>query len=334
MRGRSCVDPLDLASRQGEPFTRPSLLSLVLLALLASNCDLFNPHPTTLFDTFGPALDVFARNDTLLVAVGDSGLLGYDITKPKAPRELWRADIGRTCECVIAAGSDAFVGTDSGVLVYSLVSGGRTWLRCGGTSQFVTGLAADSTRLYVAAIDGVTVFDLSSAKPVRYVPVTGEPTGVARHDSRLFVPLRDWGVCVFNVLPGDSLAIDTLRLGRRCRAEGVTASAGGYWIISQADSGFLVVYSPTVDTVRLDAAGGSIVTYAAAVTDGVENLSIYTADSVAVTLYKIVNRPDFRSFSSEGGFGEFTGFTRRICLGDNGYVYTASGDAGMYIIRE
>jgi len=315
---------------------RLSLLPLVLLGLLASSCDLFNSHATTRFDTGASALDVFVRNDTLLVAAGDSGLLGYDITKPKAPRELWRANIGMACGCVIAAGGGAYVGTDSGVLVYSLVSGGRTWLHCGGTSQFVAGLAADSTRLYAATIDGVTVFDLSSAEPVRYVPVTGEPTGLARRDSRLFVSLRDWGVRVFNILPGDSFVLDTLRLGRHYRAEGVTVSVGGYCVISQADSGVVVCYSPSPDTIGFGAGGGggSFPTYATSATDGVQEVSIYAADSSTVMIHKLINRPETGSFSTETDFAGFAGFTRRICRGGNGYVYTASGEAGVYIIRE
>lgn len=306
----------------------------VLCGLLTLNCDVFNSHATTRFPIPGSALDVFARNDTLLVAAGDSGLLAVDISKPKSPRRLWRADLGRACACVIAAGGDAYAGTDSGVLAYGLVSGDRTWLRCGGTSQVVTGLASDSTRLYAASNDGVTTYDRTSLNALRFVPLAGGPTALARHDSRLFVSLRDWGVCVFNILPGDSLTLDTLRLGKHNRAEGVTVSVGGYCIVSQADSGFLVVYSPTPDTVRLDAGGGNFATYAAAATDGVQDVLIYTADSLAVTVTKLVNRPDFRSVSDAGHYDDLSGFTRRICLGGNGYVYTASGDAGVYMIRD
>ena len=315
---------------------RLSLLPVVLLALLASTCGIFNPRTTTHFDTRVSALDVFVRHDTLLVAAGDSGLLAFDVSKPKAPRELWHVVLGRDCRCVIAAGGDACVGTDSGALVYNLVSGGRTWLHCGGTSQVVTGLAVDSTRLYAATSDGVTVFNLTSPDPVRFVPLAGEPTGLARRDSRLFVSLHDWGVRVLNVLPGDSLALDALRLGRHYPAEGVTASSGGYCMVSQADSGFVVYYSPSPDSVRLVAGGGggNFPTYATAATDGVEELSIYSADSSTVTIYKVINRPETSSFSEETGFGDFTGFTRRVCRGGNGYVYTASGDAGVYIIRE
>jgi hypothetical protein len=315
---------------------RPSLLPVVLLALLASGCDIFNRHVTTRFDTRVSTLDVFSRNDTLLVAAGDSGLLAFDISKPKAPRELWRAVLGRDCRCVIAAGGAAYIGTDSGVVVYLLASGGRTRLYAGGASQVVTGLAVDSARLYAATPDGITVFNLTAPDPVSFVPLAGEPTGLARRDSRLFVSLRDWGVRVFSVLPGDSLALDTLRLGRHNRAEGVTASPGGYCIISQGDSGVVVYYSPSPDTVRFDAAGSgsSLSTYATAATDGVQEVSIYVADSSTVTIDKVINRPETHSFSGEMDFAEFTGFTRRICRGGNGYVYTASGDAGVYIIRE
>ncbi len=315
---------------------RPSLLPVVLLALLASTCDIFNPRTTTRFDTRASALDVFVRNDTLLVAAGDSGLLAFDISKPKAPRELWRTVLGRNGLCVIAAGGAAYVGTDSGVVDYNLASGDRTQLHCGGTSQVVTGLAVDSTRLYAATPDGVTVFNLTSPDPVRFVPLAGEPTGLARRDSRLFVSLRDWGVCILNILPGDSLVLDALRLGRHYRAEGVTVSPAGYCIISQADSGFVVCYSPFPDTIAFSAGGGggNFPTYATAATDGVEEVSIYAADSSTVTIYKVINRPETRSFSEETGFGDFTGFTRRICRSGNGYVYTASGDAGVYIIRE
>jgi hypothetical protein len=312
---------------------RPGLLPVVLLALLASTCDIFNPHATTRFDMGASALDVFVRNDTLLVAAGDSGLLAFDISKPKAPRELWRAVLGRDSRCVIAAGGYAFVGTDSGVLAYRLVSGDRTWLQCGGSNQFVAGLAADSTRLYAASGDGVTVFNLPSMAPVRYAPLAGDPTGLARRDTRLFVSLRDWGVRVFNVVSADSLALDTLQLGRHNRAEGVTMSVGGHCIISQADSGLQVVYSPTPDTVRVDAAGG-FPNYGVAATDGVQEVSIYAADSSTVMIHKLIKKPEMSSFSTTMDFAEFTGFTRRICLGGNGYVYTASGDAGVYIIRE
>ena len=315
---------------------RPSLLPVVLLALLAAGCDLFNPHATTRFDMGASALDVFVRNDTLLVAAGDSGLLAFDISKPKAPRELWRAVLGRDSRCVIAAGGAAYVGTDSGVVTYHLASGDQTRLYCGGTSQVVTDITVDSDRLYAATPDGVTVFNLTSPDPVRFVPLAGEPTGLARRDSRLFVSLRDWGVCVLNTLPGDSFVLDTLRLGRHYRAEGVTVSVGGYCIISQADSGFLVYYSPSPDSAQMDAGGGGgdFPTYATAATDGVQEMSIYAADSSTVMIHKLINRPETGSFSTETDFAGFTGFTRRICLGGNGYVYTASGDAGVYIIRQ
>jgi hypothetical protein len=159
---------------------------------------------------------------------------------------------------------------------------------------------------------------------------------LARRDSRLFVSLRDWGVCVLNTLPGDSFVLDTLRLGRHYRAEGVTVSVGGYCIISQADSGFLVYYSPSPDSAQMDAGGGGgdFPTYATAATDGVQEMSIYAADSSTVMIHKLINRPETGSFSTETDFAGFTGFTRRICLGGNGYVYTASGDAGVYIIRQ
>ena len=208
--------------------TRPSLLPVVLLALLASSCDLFNPHATTRYEMNANALDVFARNDTLLVAAGDSGLIGYDISKPKAPRELFRARLGRDCRSVIAAGGAAYVGTDSGVVAYDFASGTQTRLYAGGTNQVVTGLAADADRLYAATTDGVTVFSFAAPDPLRFVPLAGEPTGVARHDSRLFVSLNDWGVCILNILAGDSLVLDGLRLGLQCHADGVTASPSGY----------------------------------------------------------------------------------------------------------
>ncbi|MCX6844215.1 MAG: hypothetical protein NTX53_18295 [candidate division WOR-3 bacterium] len=314
---------------------RKTLTAAVLAALLTATitCDLFNPRTTTHFQTNSSAADVFARNDTLLVAAGDSGLLAFDISKPKAPRELWRAVLGGDCRCVIADGAAAYVGTDSGVVVYQFQTGDRTRLNAGGTSQVVTGLTADSDRLYAATADGITVFDLTSPEPIKYLPVAGEPTGLARRDSRLFVSLRDWGVRVLNVLPGDSLVLDTLRLGRHTRAEGVTASAGGYCIISQAHSGVVIYYSPTPDTVRMDAGGGGFITYASTATDGVQEVSIYTADSSTVMINKIIKKPGESSFSGEVG-PDLSGFTRRICLGGNGYVYTASGDAGVYIIRE
>jgi len=314
---------------------KPRYLVLALLVLLAVGCDVFNPRTTTHFQTSSNAVDVFARNDTLLVAAGDSSLLAFDISKPKEPRELWHANLGRDCRCVIAVGAAAYVGTDSGVAVYHLPTGDRTRQSVGGSSQVVTGLVVDSARLYAATADGVTVFSLTSPDPVRYIPMAGEPTGVARHDSRLFVSLRDWGVRVFNILPGDSFALDTLQLGRHCRAEGVTVSTGGYCIISQGDSGILTYYTPTPTSYPFGGGGGGggRSAYAAAATDGVEQAAFYLADSSTVTFTEIINRPGTGSFSEEIG-PDLHGFTRRICLGGNGYVYTASGDAGIYIIRE
>jgi hypothetical protein len=314
---------------------KPRYLALALLVLLAVDCDVFNPRTTTQFQTSSNAVDVFARNDTLLVAAGDSSLLAFDITKPKSPRELWHTNLGRDCRCVIAKGAAAYVGTDSGVVVYNLPTGDRTWQYVGGAGQVVTALAADSTRLFAATTDGVTVFDLTSPDPVKYIPMAGEPTGLARRDSRLFVSLRDWGVRVFNILPGDSFVLDTLRLGRHCRAEGVTVSTGGYCIISQGDSGILTYYTPAPDSFPFGGGGGGggKSAYAAAATDGVEQAAFYLADSSTVTFTEIINRPGTGSFSEEIG-PDLHGFTRRICLGGNGYVYTASGDAGIYIIRE
>ena len=315
-----------------------SLTATVLAALLVATsitCDLFNPHATTRFDTRGSALDVFARNDTLLVAAGDSGLLAFDISKPKAPRELWRIVVTSYCRCVTAENGVAYIGTNAGVVAYGLAHGTRAQFPCGGTSQVVTGLAVDSTRLYAAASDGVTVFSLAAPDSAKFVPLAGEPTGLARRDSRLFVSLHDWGVRVFNVLPGDSLALDTLQLGKHNRAEGVTMSPGGYCIISQGDSGVVVYHSPTPDSVELNGGGGgaSQPTYATAATDGVRQVYIYEADSSTVVISNLDERGG-ASFGSEMDFAKFTGFTRRICIGGNGYVYTASGDAGVYIIRE
>jgi hypothetical protein len=314
---------------------RPRLWPLLLLALLTTDCDVLLSPRTTHFAMHDGALDVFARNDTLLVAARDSGLLALDISRPISPREMWRADIGRVCNCVLAVGSAAFVGTDSGVLCYGLTVGDRTWLRCGGTSQAVCGLAADSLRLYAATDDGVTVYDLDSREMVRFVALAGLPRGLARHDSRLFVALRDWGVCLLHLLPGDSFSLDTLRLGNHARSEGVTVSAAGYCVVSQADSGFSLYYTPFPDTVRFVAGGGGgFAAYSAALTDDTAEVSIYTADSSEVRLNRLVKRPGSLFFSDEGDFGQFAGFSRRICLGGNGYAYTASGDAGMYIIRE
>ena len=286
-----------------------SLTATVLAALLVATsitCDLFNPHATTRFDTRGSALDVFARNDTLLVAAGDSGLLAFDISKPKAPRELWRIVVTSYCRCVTAENGVAYIGTNAGVVAYGLAHGTRAQFPCGGTSQVVTGLAVDSTRLYAAASDGVTVFSLAAP------------------DSAKFVPLA-----------GDSLALDTLQLGKHNRAEGVIMSPGGYCIISQGDSGVVVYHSPTPDSVELNGGGGgaSQPTYATAATDGVRQVYIYEADSSTVVISNLDERGG-ASFGSEMDFAKFTGFTRRICIGGNGYVYTASGDAGVYIIRE
>lgn len=313
---------------------KPRYLTLALLVLLAVGCDVFNPRTTTQFQTSSSTVDVFARNDTLLVAAGDSSLLAFDITKAKAPRELWHTNLGRDCRCVIAVGAAAYVGTDSGVVVYNLPTGDRTRQYVGGTGQVATALTADSTRLFAATADGVTVFDLTSPDPVKYIPMAGEPTGLARRDSRLFVSLRDWGVQVLNILPGDSFVLDTLRLGRRCRAEGVTVSPGGYCIISQGDSGIDMYYSPTPDTTQIEGGGGGGGTsaFASAATEEPKLVTFYEAESSKVEIYQLDNRSGV-SFGGED-FASFTGFTRRICLGGNGYVYTASGNAGIYIIRE
>ena len=215
-----------------------------------------------------------------------SSLLAFDITKAKAPRELWHTNLGRDCRCVIAVGAAAYVGTDSGVVVYDLPTGDRTRQYVGGTGQVVTALTADSTRLFAATADGVTVFDLTSPDPVKYIPMAGEPTGLARRDSRLFVSLRDWGVQVLNILPGDSFVLDTLRLGRRCRAEGVTVSPGGYCIISQGDSGIDMYYSPTPDTTQIEGGGGGGGTsaFASAATEEPKLVTFYEAESSKVEI--------------------------------------------------
>jgi len=235
--------------------------------------------------------------------------------------------------------SVVYVSVSSGAYAYFLPSGGRSRLDPQGDSQAVTALLKDSARLFMAAADGVSIFDITSPGvpiPAGFIPLAGYPTGLARRDSRLFVSLRDWGVRVLNILPGDSFVLDTLQLGKHNRAEGVTMSAGGYCIISQGDSGIVVYYSPTADTVRYEAAAGdkNTATYAAAATDGVQEVSIYSADSCSVAVNKLTNRRGDVSFSGEADFVQFTGFSRRICRGGNGYVYTASGDAGVYIIRE
>jgi hypothetical protein len=322
-----------------------NLTATILAALMVATsvtCDLFNKHPTSRYQTTGNALDLVSRNDTLFVVQGDTGLLLLDISNPKSPRELWWTcrGAGYYCRCLALGDSTILVGTDDGAFGIELGgSGGFFTLHPQGDSQAVTALLWDSTRLYMASADGISVFDVTRSwvpDAIGFIPMAGHPTGLARRDSRLFVSLQDWGVRVFNVLPGDSLVLDTLQLGRHNRAEGVTVSAGGYCIISQADSGVVVYYSPTPDTVDLCGGGGgsSLSTYATAATDGAREVTIYSADSSSVTINKLTDGPDGGSFGGEVGFADFTGFTRRICRGGNGYVYTASGDAGVFIIRE
>lgn len=310
-----------------------------MVTLLAMGCDIFNPHPTTRYATSGQAQDVAARNDTLFVAQGDSGLLFLDISNPRSPRHLSRINMFSECRCLALGASVVYVGLEEDAYALNLSDGGVHRVEPQGDSQTIAALHEEPGRLFVAAADGISLFDVSNPGapiPSRFIPVSGHPTGLARRDSRLFVSLRDWGVRVFNILPGDSFVLDTVRLGKRNRAEGVTVSEGGYCIISQADSGVVVYYSPSADTVEWIGGGGgsNLATYAAAASDGVEEVSIYTADSSMVTIHNIVNRPEKRSFSGETGFADFEGFTRRICRGGNGYVYTASGDAGVYIVRE
>lgn len=322
--------------------TRTAALVVTLLAATSITCDLFTKHPTSRYQTTGNALDLISRNDTLFVVQGDTGLLFLDISNPKSPRELWWTcrGAGYYCQCLALGDSSVLVGTDDGAFGIELSgSGGFFTLHPQGDSQAVTALLEDSTRLYMASADGISVFDVTRSwvpDAIGFIPLAGSPTGLARHDSRLFVSLHDWGVRVFNILPGDSLVLDTLQLGKHNRAEGVTVSAGGYCIISQGDSGVAVYYSPTPDTIGLcgGGGGGSLSTYATAATDGVQEVSIYVADSSTVTIDKVINKPGTSSFSVEMDFADFTGFTRRICRGGNGYVYTASGDAGVYIIRE
>lgn len=270
-----------------------------------------------------------------MLVAADGNLLTYDISSPKSPRALRVVPVGHKANCILAHAGTAYVGTDSGIVVSPIAGGNATALFCAGTSQTVAALTMDSTRLYAAAGDGITVFKLAAPDSARFIPLAGEPTGVARHDSRLFVSLRNWGVRVFNILPGDSFAMDTLKLGRHSRAEGVTLSPNGYCIISQGDSGVDVYYTPAPDTVQIEGGGGGGGTsaFAAAVAEEPKLLTIYEADSSIVEIEQLDNRSG-ASFGAERGFTEFTGFTRRTCVGGNGYVYTASGDAGIYIIRE
>ncbi|MCX6844665.1 MAG: hypothetical protein NTX53_20570 [candidate division WOR-3 bacterium] len=330
--------------KRGKMFTRTRTAALVvtLLAATSITCDLFNRHPTSRYATADIAWDVAARNDTLVVAQNDSGILFLDISNPKSPQHLQRLILFKKCVCVAFGARTVYAGLNKGLYGFNLEgSGGVFSLSPLGESAGVTALLEDSTRLYMASADGISVFDVTHSwvpDAIGFVPLAGRPTGLARHDSRLFVSLRDWGVRVFNVCPEESLGLvlDTTQLGKHNRAEGVTVSAGGYCIISQGDSGVVVYYSPTPDTVDLcgGGGGGSLSTYATAATDGVQEVSIYVADSSTVTIDKVINKPGTSSFSVEMDFADFTGFTRRICRGGNGYVYTASGEAGVYIIRE
>jgi hypothetical protein len=313
---------------------KPRYLGLTLLALLTAGCDVYSRHATTRFDVGGHVRDVAAYKDTL-VAVTDVSLLTYDISAPESPHALRVVALGRRANCLIVIDGIAYVGTDSGIAVCPVAGGTEAELHCSGASQAVAGLTADSTRLFAATGDGVTVFTLATPESTRFIPMVGGPTGVARHDSRLFVSLDDWGVRVLNILPGDSFALDTVHLGGHTRAEGVTVSSGGYCIIPQGTSGVLTQYTPAPDSFPFGGGGGGDgrSAYAAAATDGVEQAAFYLADSSAVTFTKIINRPGTVSFGEEIG-PDLEGFTRRICVGGNGYVYTASGDAGIYIIRE
>ncbi len=224
---------------------KPRLLAVVVLALLAAGCDFFNSHPTSRYATSGQALDVAARNDTLFVAQGDSGLLFLDISNPRSPRHLSRINMFSECRCLALGASVVYVGIEEDAYALNLSDGGVHRVEPQGDSQTIAALLEEPGRLFVAAADGISLFDANPGAPIpsRFIPVPGHPTGLARHDSRLFVSLRDWGVRVFNILPGDSFALDTVHLGKRNRAEGVTVSEAGYCIISQADSGVVVYYS-------------------------------------------------------------------------------------------
>jgi len=314
-----------------------------LLVATAVTCDIFNRHPTTRFATADLALDVAVRNDTLVVAQNDSGILFLDISNPKSPQHLQRLILFKKCVCVAFGDSTVYAGLNKGLYGFDLRgTGGVFSLSPLGESAGVTALLEDSTRLYMASADGISLFDVTRSwvpDAIRFYPLAGHPTGLARHDSRLFVSLRDWGVRVFNIMPGESLelVLDTIRLGRHNRAEGVTCTPGGYCIIAQGDSGMIAIYTPTPDSVGSHGGGGAggagTASYATAAAGDAKETSIYTADSSTVTFNKITYGATGGSISGEVGTN-LEGFTRRICLGGNGYIYTASDDAGVYIIRQ
>jgi hypothetical protein len=312
-------------------------LALVAALLLSSGCDLFSRHETTRFAINGDVLDVAVRNDTLLVGVGDSGLLVFDIARPWAPREMLHVVPGRRCLRVLWGADAVYAGTDSGVALWTPGSNAWSWLYSTGASQTVTGMALGSDRLYVSFTDGIGLFEVSTGSALRFVPLPGNPTDVALHDSRLLVALRDRGACLFDLLPGDSLEPDTLFLGRHNRAEGVAFSASGHCIVSQGDSGVTLFYSPAADTIRLRGAVGPSEgrsAYGVVAVNKGEEVVVYVADSTDLTTIRMLDKADTFDLSAENRFPGLEGFTRRVCMGGNGFVYTASGDAGVYIIRQ
>jgi hypothetical protein len=323
------------------PTTRlPAVLVILSLICASLNCGLFSRRCIWRYPAAVMALDVAARNDTLVVAQGDSGLVFLDISSPTSPRHLQRLAPLSRCNCVAFGGSTVYVGTDEYCYGFSLATGGDFRLVPLGDSARVTALVEDSTLLYVASDDGISIFDVAhSSVPsaVGFVPLAGRPTGLARRDSRLFVSLQDWGVRVCDIGTAEALAVvpETLTLGRHSRAEGVTVTTSGYCIAAQGDSGVVIYYTPTPDTViPLGGGGSSYPSYSTAATGGLSEVLIYASDSSTITLLKLIERTDSGSITIDGGLGKLDGFTRRICLANNGYVYSASGEAGIYIVGE
>ncbi|MCX6841894.1 MAG: hypothetical protein NTX53_06415 [candidate division WOR-3 bacterium] len=308
----------------------PLASRLSLLVLLAAGCGLFKQRPVWHYDTPGQAMDICIHNSVAYIADGDSGLLALSLDGRTTPTRLWRLDLGKAI-AVAATDSVVYVGRDhGGFTVVDLSTRYCMSFSDPGTDGGVVAFVVESLRLYVGGKEGLSVYDISDRWHMNLIQSIDLPNNCAdicRPDWRVFCAMPGYGVLrIYYYYPGDSVNVGINRLGED--AFGVSATAGGICLIGQGQYGIAEWGTPNMSEeyfVRnIDTRGHAY----KAVWDDIAY--VYVCDSLGLDVLHFDWEP---GTVKETHYYTLDGNTRRAALA-YGYVYTASGDAGVWIVKQ
>jgi hypothetical protein len=150
---------------------------------------------------------------------------------------------------------------------------------------------------------------------------------ISRPDWRVFCATPGYGVLrIYYYYPGDSVNVGVNRLSEN--AFGVSATAGGICLIAQGEAGIAEWDTPNQSGEyfkrQIDTRGRAM----KAVWDDIAY--VYVCDSSGLDVLHFDWEP---GTVEETHYYSLEGFTRRAVLA-GGYVYTASGDAGVWMVKQ